>query len=50
MADSKKPVELISADGKRSWSSSDPVEVTNLRARGWRNKPAPESITPKSTK
>lgn len=50
MADSKKPVELVSADGKRSWSSSDPVEVTNLRSRGWRNKPVPETPAPKSSK
>lgn len=50
MADSKKPVELFSADGKRSWSSSDPVEVTNLRARGWSDKPAAKSVTPKSSK
>lgn len=50
MADSNKPVELISADGKRTWSTSDRVEVTNLRARGWRDKPASESVTPKPSK
>lgn len=39
----KKTVELVSADGKRTWSTNDAVEITNLRARGWRNKPTEES-------
>lgn len=38
-----KTVELISPDGKKTWSSTDAVEITNLRARGWRNKPAAEA-------
>lgn len=50
MADSKQPVDLVSADGKRSWSTTDRAEATNLRARGWRDKPAPNTATPKSTK
>lgn len=36
----KKSVELTSPDGKRSWSTSNPSELTNLRARGWHEKPS----------
>lgn len=50
MAEASKSVDLVSADGKRSWSSSDPVEITNLRARGWRNKPAVKAAEPKTSK
>lgn len=38
MAEETKTVELVSKDGNRTWSSSDPVEITNLRAQGWHEK------------
>lgn len=57
MAEEKKTVELVSKDGSRSWSTSDQVEITNLKAQGWRDAsveaPAPvadKSAAPKSTK
>lgn len=50
MAEEKKTVDLVSADGKRSWSTTDRVEVTNLRQRGWRDKPAQNTATPKPSK
>lgn len=37
-----KTVTLVSPDGKREWTSSDPVELTNTRAKGWREKSAPK--------
>ena len=51
----KKIVQLVSKDGKRQWSSSDPAEITNLRAQGWHDKPVAETVAdkavaPKSTK
>lgn len=45
MAEETKTVELISKDGKREWSSSDPVEITNLRAQGWHEKTKEEPHT-----
>ena len=50
MADSKQSVDLVSPDGKRTWSTSDRVEVTNLRARGWHEPQPPKSANPKSDK
>lgn len=43
MAEANKTVDLVSKDGERTWSSNDPVEITNLRAQGWRDKPAAEA-------
>lgn len=40
MAEAKKNVELVSKDGKRTWSTNDAVEITNLRAQGWQEKAA----------
>lgn len=40
MAEAKKTVELVSKDGKRTWSTSNAVELTNLRAQGWQEKTA----------
>lgn len=40
MAEAKKTVELVSKDGKRTWSTSNAVELTNLRAQGWQEKAA----------
>ncbi|WP_343317784.1 hypothetical protein AAFM46_11010 [Arthrobacter sp. TMP15] len=34
-------IKLISPDGKRTWSTTDRVEATNLRAQGWRAHTAP---------
>lgn len=28
-------IKLISPDGKRTWSTTDRAEATNLRAKGW---------------
>ena len=46
-------IKLISPDGKRTWSTADRAEATNLRAKGWRTPtaadetPAPaETVTP----
>ncbi len=35
----KNLVELVSPDGKRRWTPASPSEATNLRARGWSEKP-----------
>lgn len=40
MAEAKKTVDLVSKDGKRTWSTSNAVEITNLRAQGWQEKSA----------
>lgn len=40
---------LISPDGKREWVPADATEATNLRARGWSEKPAAKPA-PKSEK
>lgn len=35
-----KKVVLTSPDGKREWSPEDKTQEVNLRAAGWRDKPA----------
>lgn len=40
---------LVSPDGKREWTPADAIEATNLRSRGWSEKPATKSA-PKSEK
>lgn len=37
----KQTVDLVSKDGKRTWSTDSAVEATNLRAQGWRDKAEP---------
>lgn len=44
------PVNLVSSDGKRSWTTTDLTEATNLRARGWRDAPAPKPAETKTNK
>ncbi|MEV4902353.1 hypothetical protein AB0K08_13550 [Citricoccus sp. NPDC055426] len=44
------PITLVSPDGKREWTSSDPVELTNTRAKGWREKSAPKPANKADTK
>lgn len=46
MAEAKKTVELVSKDGKRTWSTSNAVEITNLRAQGWQKKAAKDESHP----
>ena len=36
----EKLTELVSPDGKRTWTPADSLEATNLKARGWVPKPA----------
>lgn len=43
----KKQTELVSPDGKRTWTPEDATEAVNLRARGWSEKSAAKSA-PKS--
>ena len=46
-----KTVDLVSADGKRTWTSNDPTEITNLRQRGWRVvKPVVKAVETKTSK
>lgn len=41
----KQIVELTSPDGQRTWSTTNALELTNLRARGWAEKP-PVDVDP----
>lgn len=37
-----QPATLVSPEGQE-WTAEDAVQETNLRARGWTDKPAPKS-------